>query len=480
MSNFVGRRHELASLSDLLEEVRTWRADEAGRALLLRGRRRVGKSRLVEEFCESADVPWVFFTATAGESPVREREEFIRVVAEESTLPHREDFRGLAVPTWAAFLRQLAVGLPPDQPSIVVIDELPHLVAGDAAFEGALQTAWDRYLSRRPVLLIGVGSDLSMMTMLTEYGRPFHQRATEMVLPPLSPAAVQELTQLSAADAVDAFLVTGGLPLICRQWLPGTPVVDFLHRSFADPVSALVVSGERSLAAEFPSELQARRVLSIVGGAGERTFANIARRAGGDGESMPPSTLTAALGALVDKGLVVAETPLSTKPAPRDKRYRVADPYLRFWLTFVGPSLPLLERGRADLAMRQWARHWQSWRGRTVEPVIRDAVARLLPSTQWPETLAVGGWWPRTNRPEIDLVGADREPVARAVTFVGTVKWRERAPLTGGDAAELARNALAVPGVSAQTPLVAVSRGGVEASGFAAVWRPEDLVDAWR
>jgi hypothetical protein len=37
-----------------------------------------------------------------------------------------------------------------------------------------------------------------------------------------------------------------------------------------------------------------------------------------------------------------------------------------------------------------------------------------------------------------------------------------------------------VPGVSVQTPLVAVGRSGVEASGLDAVWRPEDLVDAWR
>jgi hypothetical protein len=480
MSNFVGRGPELALLHDLIGEIRAGRADEAGRALLLRGRRRVGKSRLVEEFCEGAGVPWVFFTATAGEVPARERDEFIRVVAEESTLPEREEFRELTVPTWAALLRQLAAALPDDQQSIVVIDELPHLVAGDPAFEGALQTAWDRYLSRRPVLLIGVGSDLSMMTMLTEYGRPFHQRATELVLPPLSPAAVQELTQLPAADAVDAFLITGGLPLVCRAWQPGMTVVDFLHRSFADPISALVVSGERSLAAEFPTGLQARKVLSIVGGDGERTFANIARRSGSGGEPMAPGSLTLALGTLVDKGLLIAETPLSTRSAPRDKRYRVADPYLRFWLTFVEPSLPLLERGRADLAMRHWERRWQSWRGQAVEPVIRDAVARLLPSSRWPEAVEVGGWWPRTNRPEIDLVGADRKPVARAVAFVGTIKWREQSPLTGGDAADLARDALAVPGVSVQTPLVAVSRSGVEATGLAATWGPGDLVDAWR
>lgn len=480
MTGFVGRERELAVLTRLLEEVRAGGSDQAGRALLLRGRRRVGKSRLVEEFCDGAGVPWVFFTATAGESAVREREEFVRVAVEESTLPDREEFRELSPSTWAAFLRQLAGLVPDDRPSVVVIDELPHLVAGDPAFEGALQTAWDRYLSRRPVLLIGVGSDVSMMTMLTEYGRPFHQRATELVLRPLSPAAVQDLTQLPAAEAIDAFLITGGLPLVCRQWEPGMAVPEFLRGGFADPISALVVSGERSLAAEFPTELQARKVLSIIGGEGERTFSNIARRYGGDGAPMPSRSLTQALTTLADRRLVTAEQPLSTRPAPKDKRYAVADPYLRFWLTFVEPTLPLLERDRADLAMAHWQRRWHSWRGQAVEPVVRESIARLLPASEWPEAVAVGAWWPRTNQPQIDLVGADRAPVARELRFVGSIKWRENSPFTGGDAAALARDALAVPGVAVQTPLVAVSRSGVEASGLAAVWHPQALVDAWR
>jgi hypothetical protein len=35
---------------------------------------------------------------------------------------------------------------------------------------------------------------------------------------------------------------------------------------------------------------------------------------------------------------------------------------------------------------------------------------------------AVGGWWNRQFDPEIDLVGADRSPVASRICFVGSVK----------------------------------------------------------
>jgi hypothetical protein len=103
----------------------------------------------------------------------------------------------------------------------VVIDELPWLLESDPALEGELQTMWDRVLSRKPVLLILIGSDLAMMEKLDDYERPFHQRATVMVLAPLNPAEVGDLLGCGPADALDAFLVTGGLPLVCQEWRRG-------------------------------------------------------------------------------------------------------------------------------------------------------------------------------------------------------------------------------------------------------------------
>src|SRR5690606_19800396 len=118
---------------------------------------------------------------------------------------------------------------------------------------------------RRPVLLICIGSDLAMMEALNEYGRPFHQRGTEMVVPPLNPADVAEILALPAAEAFDAYLVSGGLPLILDEWPHGAAVMDYLAEAVADPMSALLVSGERALAAEFPADSQARVVLGAIG-----------------------------------------------------------------------------------------------------------------------------------------------------------------------------------------------------------------------
>jgi hypothetical protein len=70
----------------------------------------------------------------------------------------------------------------------------------------------------------------------------------------------------------------------------------FLSAEFANPVSALLVSAERSLAAEFPGSASARAVRSSIGH-GERTFPKFARDAGG----ICHSILTRATDVLVGK-----------------------------------------------------------------------------------------------------------------------------------------------------------------------------------
>lgn len=477
MSGFVGRQAELEALRRHLDHVREGRADPRGRALLLRGRRRVGKSRLVDVFCEQADVPYVVHQATRGEIPARERERFLTAVRQ-SSLPDVSLLAGLqGTADWDTAFRQLAAVLPDDRPSIVVIDEVPWLLEADPVAEGTLQTVWDRVLSRKPVLLVLIGSDLAMMEQLSTYGRPFHQRGAEMVLPPLTPYEVQEMTGLGAADAIDAHLITGGLPLICREWQPGESRASFIRRCLDDPTSPLLVSGERMLAAEFPVELQARHVLSVIG-SGERTFTAIGTKCGPDGNPMPAASLTNALRTLTHKRLVAVDTPLSAKPGDRDRRYRVADPYLRLWLAFFERGIAEVERGRGRRVADAVERGWTSWRGRAVEPLVREALGRLLPDDQWPQAHEIGGWWPRTNNPEVDVVAADRVP-ARRIVFAGSIKWHERAPFGSRDLADLARDASAIPGADSDTALVAVSRAGFDVTDCAAAYGPEELVEAW-
>lgn len=468
---FVGREHELAVLQEALDRVgRGTTTGRPGRCILMRGRRRIGKSALTEEFVDRAGAPHVFYTAAGGAAD-DELAQFLADVAQ-SSLPAGESLAEATPGSWNTALQLLADALPDDRPSVVVIDEVPYLMDRVEAFEGGLQRAWDRFLSRKPVLLILIGSDLSMMAALNSYERPFHQRGTEMVIGPLNPADIGRMLGLDAAAAFDAALVTGGLPLVCGEWPRGASVWEFLDQALANPVSALLVSAERSLAAEFPEQALARAVLSAIG-SGERTFSNIARAAGG----ISHSTLARAADLLITKGIVTGELPVSLRPS-RERRYRITDPYLRFWLSFLRPAMPEIERRRGDLTLRRISQGWASWRGRAVEPLVREALARLLPDRGLPAAAVVGAYWTRGNVIEVDIVAADRAPVATRLLFLGSVKWLDNAPFDDHDQAALMRHRATL--TDEPLPLVAVSRTGCSATGVDACYEPVDLIDAWR
>jgi hypothetical protein len=207
-------------------------------------------------------------------------------------------------------------------------------------------------------------------------------------------------------------------------------------------------------------------------GTGERTYTNIARASGG----ISASTLSRAIELLVGKRMIAAELPVSLTPS-RERRYRLTDPYLRFWLTFLRPHLPEIERMRGDLALAAVRERWEAWRGLAVEPLLRESLARLLPARGLPAAPVVGSYWTRSNDVQIDIVGADREPVAKRLSFLGSIKWRERSPFDDHDLLALQRHRTRL--TDQPVPLVAISRSGTRARGLAAAFEPAELLDAW-
>ena len=133
----------------------------------------------------------------------------------------------------------------------------------------------------------------------------------------------------------------------------------------------------------------------------------------------------------------MAQPSTSTSPniAPR---YSITDPYLRFWLRFIERELPAIERLHTEEVVRRIMARWPDVRGTFVEPILRDALERRLPDERLPGATYVGSYWTRKNAPQIDLVGADARTSPASVAFVGSIKWRARAPFDGADISQLA------------------------------------------
>lgn len=475
-TQFVGRSRELGILEEDLETVRR---SGQGAMVLMKGRRRAGKSRLIEEFAERQGAPVVFFLATK-QRPGYELARFAEALTR-SNHPEAAGSAGLRFESWEAALGYASVGATQEQPVVIVLDEFPYLVQTDteAAIESAINAAWERTLSRRPVMLVLVGSDLSMMNMLTEYGRPLYGRPTRtLTVEPLGIAEVAHALQVPDMEAIDAYHVIGGFPRLLPLWRPGATLRSFLTRALADEDAPFLATGQRILDAEFPDDVQARTVLSVIG-AGERTYSNIAREAG-----VASTNLRRSLDLLENqKRVIVSERPLSAQPS-KDTRYYISDPYLRFYLRFVDPNVVDLQRGRHRLVVSRIVRDWQTYIGTAIEPFVRASIDRLLPDTALPGAEKVGGYWTRANDPQVDLVGMDDRE--KSVSFVGSIKWRADQPFSMADVDALRVAALhhprgGVPGASAETRLVGVSRSGFVSTGeLIRTFGPDELLEAWR
>lgn len=466
--DFVGRRDELRLLHEQLGRVER---DGRGRFVLVRGRRQVGKSRLVEEFLGTTEVPSVFFAATRGRDARWELDAFARAVAG-SDLAAATAFTGARFERWDAALAAIASAA--RGPEVVVLDELPYLFEQAAEAEGALQTAWDRSLSRAPVLLVAIGSDLATMEALTTYGRPLYGRiGRETALDPLSPADVATLTGLDdPVLALDAYLLTGGFPSLTSEWVNGEAPSAHLRREVADPMSPLLVVGERMVTAELPAATNAREVLAAIG-SGLVSFTRLADRTG-----LHRSSLELGLRDLSRKRVVERRRPLSAR-ASRESRYVIADSYLRFWLRFLDQGREEAQRGRGRQLAERVEAQWSTYRGSAIEPVVRRALERRLPDERVPGARYVGGYWTRSGSVEVDLVGGAAADAPTAVRALGSVRWRSRRPFGRDDLAQLAAARELVPG-AAQARLIGVSASGFTTGDLDLAWTPKDVLDAWR
>ena len=442
----------------------------------MRGRRRVGKSRLVQRFLDDHDVPYLYYQASQRDPHIA-LERFRRAI-ERSNLPAASLVRdGLAIESWEAGLRLLGATTDQDKPSVIIIDELPYLVARDPGFEADLQHAWDRVLEHCSILLIAIGSDVAMMERLVDHSSPLFQRPTrEMVVPPLTPAEVADLIGVEPADVLDAYLMVGGFPALAAEWDRGLDRRAFLEKMLLSPNTPLLMHGLRILQAEFNDELRAQDVLETIG-CGERTFSAVRQRL-----DLQPMSLTRALKTLTDVKRIIQRTlPLSVPINTDNTRYLVRDPYLRFWLHFLGPSLEEIERGRGDMVLKTIEESWSIYRGKAIEPLVQESIEQMLPDERFQDARYVGGYWNRTNSVEVDLTGIDRMRKPTKLGFIGSIKWRETSPFDHRDFEALRQIREQVPGFDSQTKLIAVSRSGFKGiRDLDLTLGPQELIDAWR
>ena len=475
---FYGRGAELAALDAELRRVGT---SGAGRLIAVRGRRQVGKSRLLERFAAQSGAPYGVIAGMKG-APV----EVQMHRAVETLSSAIRPLPGLAAVTavtpgdWYDLLSRVRLAFG-EQPAILVIDEFPWAQETNPGLDGLLQSLWDTELGRRPVLVVLVGSDEAMMSRLFEHDRPLFGRLhTNIVLEPFTPAETAQALGGSrgAMETFDVHLITGGFPELVAHARRFASVPKLAEDAFAHPHTLFADVAQINLAGELADHAGARAVLGAIGAdeIGVVSFSRIASTLGGG--SAAETAVSRATETLVrTKRIVAVDVPAGSRGG-RLKRYRIADSYLRFWFRFIEPQLRNIEVGRSDLALESFRVSWPVWRGKAIEPIVREAVLRLAPQLPAPYASieSVGGWWDRTGAHEYDLlgIGATGAPVA-----IGSIKWRERSPFGPRDLAELADGRSVIPQAGAASLIAIAPQGTKPGLRVDLALNAEDLLGAW-
>ena len=198
--DFFGRKKELIDLDIEYNNKHSF--------VVLYGRRRIGKTALIQEFIKNK--PALYFLATEESEP-QSMNRFATSLAEFS----KQEFIAKAnFDDWIELFKFFA-NTPTKDTKILVIDEFQYLVNTNPAFTSIFQKVWDEILSKQDIMVIICGSYINMMTkqVLAENSPLYGRRTLQIRLAPLSFLDIREYYKdKSFAEVVELYSITGGVP----------------------------------------------------------------------------------------------------------------------------------------------------------------------------------------------------------------------------------------------------------------------------
>ena len=391
---FLDRIDELGRLDALAAR------PEGGLAVIF-GRRRVGKTRLLVEWCRRHG--GIYAVADQSAADVQRR------YLAEALAVRFPGFADVDYRDWRALLVRLAADARAARwRGPVVFDELPYWVASSPELPSVLQR-WVDHDARDAGLVTAIaGSSQRMMQgLVLDRAAPLYGRAVELFeVAPLEVSYVSgALGRTPPRSVVEFHAAWGGIP---RYWElaadVGADTRRAIDRLVLDPRGPLHREPDRLLLEEIPSALEARPVLDAIG-SGAHRVSEIAGRLG-----RPATSLSRPLERLIELGLVMRDVPFGEPPrSSRRSLYRISDPFTRLWFKVVAPHRAELVSGTAAIRLRVLDRHWKGLVGEAWEQLGRHRTPWLV----HPQLGEAGTWqpalrWWQGAAPEWDIVAEDR------------------------------------------------------------------------
>ena len=374
------------------------------------GRRRIGKSRLIEEVVSGrGDV--IVFVAERSEAALQRA----RLAADISSLI--PGFADVAYDNWSVMFNRWQRDAP--KGSILVIDELPYLVERSPELPSVLQRIADGLRSTGKKIILCGSSQRMMQGLVLNENEPLYGRAREIVK--LEPIRFRWMKQafpaMSAWERFCLYAVLGGVPRYWETFQGEDDMWAALREQVFSPQGLFHDEPNHVLQDDLQDSVQATSVLSLVGRGVER-LVEIAGRL-----QVPATALGRPIKRLMELGLVTREIPFGSDAKSNKKTlYRISDPFLRFWYSFVLPNYSDASylSTRAEVKALQPA--FRVYLGQAWERLVRDEIQRKpLPGLEMRFRNAAR-WWGYgldRNAMEIDIVA---ESLDGKTLFVGEAK----------------------------------------------------------
>ena len=360
-SPFIGREAEMERLNGLLKK-------KSASLVVVRGRRRIGKSRLLGEF--GKEITSFFFTGTPPSRKTTaqlQRDEFARQLA-------RGGIPSVLPDDWGNMFWHLSKHTDKGR-VLIVFDEISWMGNKDSEFLGKLKNCWDMYFSKNPqMILILCGSISSWIEENILSSTGFVGRITiDLVLEELPLNICNAFwhpkeKRISSYEKFKLLSITGGVPLYLEQIRPDLPAEQNIRDLCFTRGGLLVREFEEIFSDIFSRSIATHRTIINCLADGPKDLAQICKELGKNQSGMYSKHLDE----LVKAGFVQRDFAWHLKSGKQSKlsRYRLSDNYLRFYLKYIAPNQAKIDRGGFSNLMLPNLLGWEGVMGLQFENLV--------------------------------------------------------------------------------------------------------------
>jgi hypothetical protein len=408
-SDFYGRDFEL----ELMDEL--WHSDKS-EFLILYGRRRVGKTRLLTHWLDRHRERAIYWVAEPT-SALHQLRSFSQMLYNFGH-PDNQAPLNFTYANWEQAFNEVA-RLAQGERLALFIDEVTYLIESDAAVSGMLQKVWDHTLKQTNLMLALCGSQRGLMHReLLSYQAPLYGRATAQVeLPPLPFQETKNFyPNYDTAEHVAAYSVFGGVPAYLERLDSSAPLMRNIQTQLLTP-NTLMQEEPRLLLQDFITDTHNYNGILQAVANGAKTQSAISRHTG-----LSQGHISKYLSVLRDTGFVERQVPV-TEASKKSRRgqYFITDPYLRFYYRFLAANMSQMALRAPSHALKNIEEELPEFiEANTWRELCREWLLKASLHLEEYATLdKTGGAW--TRKHEIDVVGISQR---RKTLYLGVCSWQ--------------------------------------------------------